>query len=149
VADDLARRLLASGLLSVSAVAHAACEPQGALVFSCATSRGNHVELCAEGSAVRYSFGEPGRAPQVAVTMPRDEVRLVPWRALGKVESYALMIPFRESTHVVYWTLDDPGDQPEAGVQVLVDGEPRATMQCVPAQVLNNIPKGGFRGPGG
>lgn len=143
---DITRRLLAIVALIGGAAAHADCGSQSSLVFSCATAQGHRVELCDEGPTIRYSFGEAGTAPQVAVTMPRDEVRLAPLRAFGKIESYAVRIPYREATHVIFWSLADAGDEPEAGVQVFVDGALRTTLQCVPTQIRNNIPKAGFKG---
>lgn len=146
------RRMGAAGVAiaaSLSSTHGHACEPPGSVLFSCATAQGNRIEICDAGPSIWYSFGEPGLIPQVAVAIPRDDITLAPWRSLGKVESYALKIPYREAVHVVYWSLDDPGDQPEAGVQVLVDDRLRTTMQCVPGQIRNNIPRGGFRGIGG
>jgi hypothetical protein len=140
---SVARRWFAAIALVVSGRAAAACDP-GGLVFSCATALGNEIQLCDDGSSVRYTFGEPGRAPQLAITMPKGEVQKAPLREFGKVESYALKIPYREATHVLYWSLDDFGDEPEAGVRVFVDDRLRATMQCVPGQSRSNLAKGGF-----
>jgi hypothetical protein len=148
VADPIVRYWLAALAIVVSGRGAAACDP-GNLVFSCATALGNEIQLCDDGSWVRYTFGEPGLAPQLAITMPKGEVRKAPLRELGKIELYALKIPYREATHVLYWSLDDAGDEPEAGVRVFVDDRLRATMQCVPGQIRSNLSKGGFAGRDG
>ncbi|HKY92077.1 MAG TPA: hypothetical protein VJM11_13605 [Nevskiaceae bacterium] len=148
MARALAGCLLAVLGLGATTVADAACDA-GRLVFSCATARGNEIELCEDGPSVRYSFGEPGLAPQLAITLPRTEVQRAPLRELGKVESYALRIPYREATHILYWSLDDAGAQPEAGVQVFVEDRLRATMHCIPGQVRSNLSKAGFGGGSG
>lgn len=145
---SIARCLVAVAALGCSGAAGAACD-EGGLVFSCATALGNEIQLCQDGNSIRYTFGEPGLAPQLAITMPKAEVQKAPLRELGKVESYALRIPFREATHVLYWSLDDAGDEPEAGIRVFVDDRLRATMQCVPGQIRSNLSKGGFRGRDG
>ena len=134
--------------LGVFVATSAACDSDR-LVLSCATALGNQVELCDEGSTVRYSFGEPGLAPQLVITMPKSEVQRAPLRELGKIESYALRIPYREATHVLYWSLDDAGDEPDAGVRVLVEDRLRATMHCVPGQIRSNLSKAGLGGGNG
>lgn len=131
--------------LAMSASAEGSCDPDNKTLFSCATALGNRIEVCDSDATILYSFGEPGVEPQqLAEVIPRNLVTETPWRAMGKAESYALKIPFRGAVHVVYWSLDSQGAKPDAGVEILINGELRATMRCEAGQVRNNLGKAVF-----
>jgi hypothetical protein len=60
---------LLAGLAPISALA---CAPGEALVFSCPTDQGKHIEVCQAKTAIHYTYGKPGQAPELTLS-EKDE----------------------------------------------------------------------------
>jgi hypothetical protein len=45
-----------------------ACGPGETLVFSCPTDRGKHIEVCQANTAIHYTYGKPGQAPELRLS---------------------------------------------------------------------------------
>lgn len=56
---------LLAGLAPISALA---CTAGEALVFSCPTDRGTQIEVCQGKTAIRYTYGKPGLAPELTLS---------------------------------------------------------------------------------
>ena len=56
---------LLAGLAPISALA---CAPGEALVFSCPTDRGTQIEVCQGKTAIHYTYGKPGQAPDLKLS---------------------------------------------------------------------------------
>jgi hypothetical protein len=56
---------LLAGLAPFSALA---CAPGETLVFSCPTDRGKHIEVCQAKTAIHYTYGKPGQAPELTLS---------------------------------------------------------------------------------
>jgi hypothetical protein len=133
------KALVPVAALLCSSTAYAACDGVGRTLFACATAQGNRVEVCEAGSRILYVFGEAGAQPQLVASVPRDQVLVTPWRAQGQMESVAMQIPYHEAVHVVHFTRESPGAEPDAGVDVLIDRELKTSISCAAGQVANHL----------
>ncbi|HKY91336.1 MAG TPA: hypothetical protein VJM11_09865 [Nevskiaceae bacterium] len=133
------KALVPVAALLCSSAAYASCDGVGRTLFACATAQGNRVEVCEAGSRILYAFGEAGAQPQLVASVPRDQVRMSPWRAQGQVESYSVQIPYREAVHVVHFNREAPNAEPDAGVDVLIDREYKTTIRCASGQIANHL----------
>jgi hypothetical protein len=133
------KALMPFALFAVSAAAHASCEGVGRTLFACGTAQGNRVEVCEIGSRILYAFGEAGAQPQLVASVPRDQVRMSPWRPQGQLESFSVQIPYREAVHVVHFNRETANAEPDAGVDVLIDHEYKASIRCAAGQITNHL----------
>ena len=133
------KALVPVAALLCSSAADAACDGVGRTLFACATAQGNRVEVCEVGSRILYAFGEAGAQPQLVASVPRDQVQMTSWRPQGQMESVALQIPYREAVHVVHFNRETANAVPDAGVDVLIDREYKASIRCAAGQIDNHL----------
>lgn len=55
-------------LLCLSPSAVLACEPGEALVFSCPTDKGKHVEVCQAATTINYAYGKRDQPPELRLS---------------------------------------------------------------------------------
>ena len=126
---------------SVVSNASAACEHSAKEIFSCNTSEGKRIQVCASPVGIEYSFGAPAKAPEIVVNVPRAKASTYQWAGFGRWHNYSIDVPNGKTIYRVFSGHDSQNpDQPlDAGVQVIVKGEEVATVACVPESVNNYI----------
>lgn len=133
---------LVGGLLALCVVpAFATCDGGAKTLFSCDTKAGKKIEVCDRGSNIGYAFGRPSAPPEIALNVPRAKATTFQWEGMGRYESYTVNVPNGNTTYSVFWSRDknSPRQTIESGVHVLVGGKEVATVQCVPAGVVNKL----------
>ena len=110
-------------------------------VFSCTTTKGKQIEVCDADKTIDYSFGKAQGKPEISIQVPRDQASTFQWAGIGSSISYAVDIPNKNTTYNVFWNADkNSEDHPvEAGVNVLVNKELVATVNCSGKDIVNNI----------
>ncbi|MDO9434964.1 hypothetical protein [Hydrogenophaga sp.] len=119
----------------------AACDGAAKTLFSCDTKAGKKIELCDNGKTIGYAFGRPSAPPELALNVPRAKATTFQWEGFGRYENYSVNVPNGKTTYSVFWSRDknSPRQAVESGVNVLVGGKEIATVQCVPASVVNQL----------
>lgn len=147
-ADDTAAihganaRLLTKTSTATTPVTGPTCPPGAVTLFHCLTAKGKRIQLCDEGKTLEYSFGHPEKQPEMVVRVPRAKASTTQWQGVGRYKSESVEIPNGKTTYSVFWGADRVSeDHPaEAGVNVLVNGEHKATVNCGdPDQAISNL----------
>lgn len=119
---------------SFSGAAVAKCEGGSKTLFSCiAQKNGKRIEACDAGETIDYSFGKPGKKPELALSVPRDEVTTWQWKGIGRYINYSVSIPNNDHVYRVFTSFDKMVPEDEgfsAGVEVEKGGELLATVYC-------------------
>ena len=128
----------------VGAPAYAQCEKGSSTLFSCSMQKsGKVVEVCDATDTIQYYFGKARKKPELALSVPRDEVTTSQWQGVGRYESYSVDIPNADTIYRVYWSHDrlneDQDNAVEAGVEVETNGKSVANLLCKPASVVSNL----------
>ena len=133
--------LIAFLAASVMSNASAACEHSAKEIFSCNTSKGKRIQVCASPVGIEYSFGAHAKAPEIVVNVPRAKASTYQWAGFGRWHNYSIDVPNGKTTYRVFSGHDsqNPDEPLDAGVQVIVKGEEVATVACVPESVNNYI----------
>lgn len=123
---------LGAALAASPAVAGNTCPGSEALLFSCNTTNGKQVLLCDAGATLNYTFGKPGRTPEMKLKVRREDASTWQWQGIGRTISYSINIPNGNTVYDVFWAVDRMTDEHEeqAGVHVEVNGRPVATVRC-------------------
>lgn len=120
--------------ITLSGNAFAACTNGSKTLFHCiAKKNGKQIEVCDAGSTIDYSFGKPGRKPELAFSVPRDEVTTWQWKGIGRYINYSVSIPNNGHIYRVFTSFDKMAPEDEgfsAGVEVEKGGELLATVYC-------------------
>lgn len=135
----IATVLLGAGL---SGTAFAKCEGGSETLFSCiAQKNGKQIEVCDADATINYSFGKPGKKPELAIAAKRDDVTTWQWNGIGRYMSYTVNIPNGDYLYRVFWGVDRLTDEHEveAGVHVEKKGDLLATVYCKPDTVEQNL----------
>ena len=121
--------------------AHAKCGAGTKTLFSCPTKNGKQIELCDAGKTVEYSFGRMQAKPEIIVSVARAQASTSQWAGIGRWMSYAVDIPNGKTVYNVFWGVDRLSDNhdTEAGVNVMVDGKPIATVECTGKNIVQNM----------
>jgi hypothetical protein len=109
----------------------------GTALFRCATTNGKQIELVDHGEVLRYTFGPAGQ-PELVLDVDRDLATTYQWQGVGRNEAYSVDVPNPTATdgdyvYSLFWNYDKVVQESEAltaGVVVLQDGEPVATIEC-------------------
>lgn len=123
--------------LSHSASVEAACKAK--TIFSCTTTKGKTVEVCDAGEKIQYSFGKKGAAPEMALAVPRAAATTYQWSGIGRSMTYSVQIPNGRTLYEVFSSADKISQQVTFGINVVVDGQPAATLACKPGTVIDNL----------
>ncbi len=128
----IARLLLGSLVALAPSLALAACEKGTETVFSCLTSRGKQIEVCDSGKTIDYSFGVPGRKPEIVVRALRKDASTRQWKGIGRNISYSVQVPNGNTVYDVFWGMDRLDDKhPDGGgVTVVINGREEASVHC-------------------
>lgn len=132
-------------ILSISATmfvsnVHAQCVPGSETVFSCVTKNGKQIQVCDAGQTIVYSFGKP-RNPEIVLEVPRNQASTSQWSGVGHYLSYSVDIPNGNTTYSVVWNADKLTEEHAitGGVNVIIDGETKATVECYGEDIVQNI----------
>ncbi len=109
------------------------------LLFSCTTNEGQEILLFETDDTIDYSFGDPGKKPELDLQVPRDRASTWQWKGIGRDMSYAVNVPNGETIYSVFWSVDrlSPTKAVEAGVRVERDRKTLATVYCTDKIVSN------------
>lgn len=125
-----------------SGTAYAACPGGSETLFRClAKTSGKQIEVCDAADTIKYSFGKPGKKPELALSVPRDEVTTWQWNGVGRYISYTLNIPNKGHLYRVFWGVDriSEGNPEEAGVNVEKKGNLLTTVYCQEDTIENHL----------
>lgn len=108
------------------------CKPGAVTLFFCTTAKGKRIQLCDEGKTLEYSFGHPDKQPEIVVRVPRVKATTTQWQGIGRFKSESVEIPNGKTIYSVFFGADLVSEEHpiEAGVNVLVNGEHKATVKC-------------------
>ncbi len=132
---------LCVGALLLSGTA-TACEDGSTTLFSCiAKKSGKQIEVCDAKKTINYTFGKPGKTPELAIAAKRADVSTFQWQGIGRYISYAVNIPNGEYLYRVFWGADRLTEEHavEAGVNVEKKGKLLATVYCTEDSIQQNI----------
>jgi hypothetical protein len=128
-----------------SAGVFAKCENGSKTVFLCTTPKGKQIELCDAGKIIEYSFGKPHKA-EIIIRVPRNQVTMTPWNGMGSFMNTHVNIPNKTTVYSVYSGVYKPTSEnenepikQEAGVEVFVNNNSVATVQCSAQIVVNEL----------
>lgn len=136
--------LLLVGLFATT-TAYSACDAKSTLWFSCTTKNaGKRIEVCADASTVRYSFGKPKAKPEMALSVPKSQASTYQWGGIGRAMTYSVNLPNGDTEYRVYAgsekaTEDTPDGTSYAGVHVVKNGQQIAEVQCVESTVKSAL----------
>ena len=121
-------------------VSGSTCKAGAETLFFCLTTKGKRIQLCDEGKTLEYSFGPPEKQPEIVVRVPRAKASTTQWQGVGRYKSESVDIPNGKTTYSVFFGADLVSDEHpiEAGVNVLVNGEHKATVKCGDERTLIN-----------
>lgn len=107
-----------------------ACGTGETEVFSCTTTSGKTAQVCQASESIRYTFGHPGAAPEMTVSVPNSEFV---WHSDGGSAMHTIDMNFdnRGTRYVVSATRYRDEDPPlDAVIRVERGGEQAATRVC-------------------
>lgn len=115
-------------------------QPIGDVLLTCRTAEDKLIELYDMGSTIQYMFGPEGQ-PELVLEVPRDQASTYQWQGIGRYENYSVSVPNKDTVYSVFWsrdrlTIDQP---PDAGVDVEINGEYVATVDCATDTTHNLI----------
>jgi hypothetical protein len=126
--------IISVGLILLFPTVHAFADcPAGQkTVFYCNTVNDKVIQLCDAGATIDYAFGRAGRAPELALRIPREQATTWQWPGIGRWMTYAVDVPNGDTRYSVFWGVDrlDEAHPVEAGVDVEIRGEHVATVKC-------------------
>jgi hypothetical protein len=127
-------------LLVVAPVARADCGTTESILFSCVTASGKRIELCNFGQFIQYSFGRPEAKPEIRFSVPINKVAGMNCLTCGRYISNSVSIPNKGTLYVVGWGADRSSDDGrlEGHVEVVVNGESKALINCATAPITGN-----------
>ncbi len=110
-----------------------------ALLFSCVTNEGQEILLFETDDTIDYSFGDPGKKPELDLKVPRDRASTWQWKGVGRAMSYTVDVPNGDTSYSVFWSVDRLSEKKavEAGVRVHRDRKTLATVYCTDKIVSN------------
>lgn len=121
--------MFAAAIASVPGLA-LACGTGETEIFSCTTTNGKLAQVCQAPESIRYTFGRPGAAPEMTVSVPNSEFV---WHSDGGSAMHTIDLNFynRGTRYVVSATRYRDGDVPlDAEIRVERGGEEVATVVC-------------------
>ncbi len=132
---------VALAMVFASNAAFAACTGGSETLFRCTTKSGKQIEVCDAGKTINYSFGKPGKKPELALNAVRDDVTTWQWNGVGRYMSYTVNIPNGEHMYRVFWGVDRLTDEhaEEAGVHVEKNGDLLTTVDCKAGTITQNL----------
>lgn len=107
-----------------------ACGTGETEVFSCTTTNGKTAHVCQGTGSIRYTFGRPGAAPEMSVSVPNSEFV---WHSDGgsAMDTTDLNFDNRGTRYVVSATRYRDGEvQLDADIRVERGSEQVATVMC-------------------
>lgn len=127
--------------LLLPAGAMAACPSGQDTLFACTTTNGKQVQVCDAGRSIGYTFGRPGRAPELALNVPRNHASTYQWPGAGRTTTYSVTVPNGDTTYTVYSTFDRLADELDFqhGIQVEVRGQQVANLRCREPGLIDNM----------
>lgn len=133
--------LLSTLVLSLPGMALAACPSGQKTLFACSTTNDKQVQVCDAGRSIGYTFGRPGRAPELALDVPRNRASTYQWPGTGRTTTYSLSVPNGDTTYTVYSTFDRLADTLDFqhGIQVEVRGQQVANLHCREPGLIDNL----------
>ena len=123
----------------VSNVEHPPAQ-ESQVLFSCMTTQNKWIEVHDAGSTIRYSFG-PENQPEIVLNVSREQASTYQWAGVGRSIYYSVDIPNRDTLYHVFWSVDrlTEGQPVSAGVQVEINNEHVATVECADSDIVNNL----------
>ncbi|MGR4896842.1 hypothetical protein ACIPR8_16380 [Stenotrophomonas sp. LARHCG68] len=123
---------LTAAFTAMPAAASNTCAATETPLFTCNTTNGKQVLLCDAGDTLHYTFGKPGRPPEMQLKVRREEASTWQWEGIGRAISYSINVPNGNTVYDVFWSVDRMTDEHEvqAGVNVEVNGRHVATVRC-------------------
>ncbi|MCP3971526.1 MAG: hypothetical protein GY717_14655 [Rhodobacteraceae bacterium] len=115
----------------------AACPPGAQTVLSCPMKGGaRQLDVCIVGDNIRYSYGKPGRVPELTLTEPVATVAHQPWPGIGR--NIWEHTTFTNSGHAyeVFQSFDKMVEQnaETGGVAVMRGDTEQARIECDPGR---------------
>ena len=110
------------------------------LLFSCMTENGQEILLFETDETIDYSFGKPGKKPELNLKVPRNRASTWQWKGMGRVENYWVEIPHEDLSYQVVWERDRLSEKNEinAGVAVRRDQKTITASYCK-GKIVNNL----------
>ena len=135
--------LICTGIVSLllADTASAACSGSKTLFF-CNTQKGNkQIEVCDAGKTINYSFGQKGKTPELAISVPRSQVTTYQWEGFGRNIFYSVDIPNGDYVYKVFWSTDRLQEEPsiEAGVNIQKKNKLLAEVYCQEKGLISNL----------
>lgn len=116
-----------------------ACGPGETLVFSCPTNRGTQIEVCQAKNAIHYTYGKPGRAPELKLSEKNET--LVWEHGEGVSAGIGDDLIFRNGatryliSHVANF---DDRSEVNAHLTVIQPGKANVSIECVAKKIRFN-----------
>ena len=123
---------------SVQAVAQDHCPDDQDTIFACTTTNGKQVRVCDAGPKISYTFGRPGQAPELALSVARQSTSTWQWPGIGYTATYSATIPNGRTRYTV-WSSTERGSDPvqsSSGIAVEVNGKQVANIRCLENETL-------------
>ncbi len=102
-------------------------------LFSCQFANGKAAALTADESGVTYTFGLPGKAPELVLRRGYADIRVRPWNGVGRSIWEDLTLTNAGYSYVLWGSADrmEENAPMEAGVIVEQGGEEIARLDCL------------------
>jgi hypothetical protein len=124
----------------------AACAKDSKTLFACNTTKGKRIEVCDAGKTIGYSFGKRGAKPEIALTLPREQVTTYQWDGVSTNFVNKVSIANGKTIYTVFHEIERSlgGDldrklKEEAGVEVEVNGRYITTIQCSKKNIVSDM----------
>lgn len=109
-------------------------------VFSCIIKKnGKQVTLSHDADQVSYAYGLPGKAPELALTMPVAKTQLDVWEGFGRVRAYSIGLAKGGYLYVVNTWADSLDGSSGLGVRVEKGDKVLAELECDPATARGDL----------
>ena len=144
--NSIKKNLVVLSTLLLTTPVYAACDADSQTIFSCIATNNKQIEVCDAGKTIRYSYGKPGKHPELALAVPRAQATTFQWPGIGRYIYYSVSIPNGHYRYSVYSALDKIASVEhswekayEAGVNVEKDNTLLATVICRDDTVVDHI----------
>jgi len=117
-----------------------ACD--GALVMSCTARQGARVvEICLTGGDFVYTYGPPGRAPELSLREPLANGTLYPWQGFGRAIAETIAFYTGDFRYEVSYSVDRllEGQPTDGSVRVTRTDAEVAFIACDPGSTVTSF----------
>ena len=132
---------LAALALALPAASHA--QSPGHSLFACQSASGKIVRFAKAGGLIRYSYGKPGMAPDLAFAVPAASAIYAgsgPQQAGSWWINRAITLRFNGANYTGHWAFNRADQSEEGGVTVSRGGKTLAETACT-GEITMEIPE--------